>query len=103
MRDGKTGFIFFNIEGDQYHYDANAKLLSVAGGRLLVSDEFAKTLGRPSEAGSVVGEISIGATMESIEINHLDENGNVKSAIAGAEPTWRWDRSRPRCHRRQSA
>ena len=27
-----------------------------------------------------MGEISIGATMEPIEINHLDENGNVKSA-----------------------
>ena len=56
------------------------KLLSITGGRLLVSNEFAKALGRPSDAGAVVGEISIGATMESIEINHLDENGNVKSA-----------------------
>ena len=104
VRDGKTGFVFFNVEGDQYDYDANAKLLSVAGGRLLVSNEFAKALGRPSDAGSVVGEISIGAIMESIEINHLDENGNVKSASLPAlnQPgvgTVPW----PRCHRRQSA
>ena len=61
-------------------YDANAQLLSITGGRLLVSNEFAKTLGRASDAGAVAGKISIGATMEPIEINHLDENGNVKSA-----------------------
>src|SRR6266478_3843517 len=80
VRDEKTGFVFFNVEGDQYGYDANARLLSITGGRLLVSNEFAKALGRPSDAGSVAGEISIGATMEPIEINHLDENGDVKSA-----------------------
>src|SRR6266581_4093055 len=80
VRDDKTGFVFFNVEGDQYGYDANARLLSITGGRLLVSNEFAKALGRASDTGAVAGEISIGATMEPIEINHLDENGNVKSA-----------------------
>ena len=58
VRDGKTGFVFFNVEGDQYDYDANAQLLSITGGRLLVSNEFAKALGRPSDAGAVVGKIS---------------------------------------------
>ena len=24
VRDSKTGFVFFNVEGDQYDYDANA-------------------------------------------------------------------------------
>jgi len=80
VRDGNSGFIFFNIEGDQYDYDANAKLFSITDGRLLVSKEFAESLGRPSDAGAVGGEISIGTTMESVEINHLDEDGNVKSA-----------------------
>src|SRR6266481_146745 len=80
VRDDKTGFVFFNVEGDHYDYDANARLLSITGGRLLVSNEFAKALGRASDTGAVAGEISIGATMEPIEINHLDENGNVKSA-----------------------
>src|SRR6476660_6146224 len=28
VRDGKSGFVFFNVEVDQYDYDANAKLLS---------------------------------------------------------------------------
>ena len=41
VRDGKNGFIFFNIEGDQYDYDANAKLLSITDGRLLVNFAFA--------------------------------------------------------------
>ena len=35
VRDAKTGFTFFNIEGHQYDYDANAQLLSIRGGRLL--------------------------------------------------------------------
>ena len=80
MRDGKTGFTFFNVEGGQYDYDAKAKLLSITGGRLLVSKEFAEALGRPSDAGTVAGEISIGATMQPIETMQLDQNGDVKSA-----------------------
>ena len=80
VRDGKTGFTFFNVDGGQYDYDANAQLLSITGGRLLVSKEFAQSLGRPSDAGAVAGEISIGATMEPIETMQLDQNGDVKSA-----------------------
>ena len=80
VRDGKTGFTFFNIDGGQYDYDANAQLLSITGGRLLVSKEFAESLGRPSDAGAVAGEISIGATMQPIETMQLDQNGDVKSA-----------------------
>src|SRR5205809_6864178 len=84
VRDGNTGFTFFNIEGHLYDYDANAQLLRITGGRLLMSNEFAKSLGHPSAAGSAAGEISIGATMETIEINHLDENGDVRSATLPA-------------------
>src|SRR2546430_2903101 len=80
VRDAKTGFTFFNIEGDQYDYDAHGQLLSITGGRLLVSKEFAESFGRPSDAGAVAGEISIVATMQPIEITQLDENGDVKSA-----------------------
>jgi hypothetical protein len=79
VRDGKTGFTFFNIEGHQYNYNANAQLLSITGGRLIVSKELAGSLGRPLDAGTVVGEISIGATMQPIEITQLDANGDVKS------------------------
>jgi hypothetical protein len=36
LRDGNTGFTFFNIQGHQYDYDPNARLLSITNGRLLV-------------------------------------------------------------------
>jgi hypothetical protein len=80
VRDGSTGFTFFNVEGHQYNYDAKAQSLSITNGRLLVSKEFANALGRPSDAGAIVGKISVGAAMQPIEINRLDENGDVKSA-----------------------
>ena len=41
VRDGKTGFTFFNIDGGQYDYDAKAQSLSISGGRLLVSKALA--------------------------------------------------------------
>src|SRR5213082_3771181 len=84
VRDANTGFTFFNVEGHQYNYDAKAQLLSITKGRLLVSKEFANVLGRPSNAGAIVGKISIGAAMQPIEINRLDENGNIQSAALPA-------------------
>jgi hypothetical protein len=78
VRDGKTGFVFFNIEGHQYDYDANAQLLSITDGSLLISQEFAQALGRPSGAGSVVGKISIGTSLQSVEIATV-VNGTLQS------------------------
>jgi hypothetical protein len=92
VRDGKTGFIFFNIEGDQYDYDVGAQLPSITDGRLLISPDFANALGRPSESGSVVGKISIRASMQPVDIQTL-VNGEVRSAVmsplhgAGAPPS----------------
>ena len=80
VRDGKTGFVFFNIEGNLYDYDAAAHLLSIKDGRLLISEEFANKLGRPAEAGLIVGRISIAATMYPIEITTV-VNGAVQSSI----------------------
>jgi len=84
LRDTKTGFTFFKIEGHQYDYQSSARSLSITGGRLVVSTEFAGSLSRPSEAGAIAGKISIGAAMQSIEVVHLDENGDVKSAALPA-------------------
>ncbi len=91
VRDSNTGFTFFNVEGHQYNYDANAKALSITGGRLLISKEFANALGRPADAGATVGKISIGAAMQPIEVQTL-VNGETKSVVmpplrgaAGAE------------------
>ena len=80
---GKRGFVFFNIEGQQFDYDSNEHVLSVQMGRLLMSKEFAAELGRPSEAGSVVGKISITATMRPIEITQIVD-GEVKSDVLPA-------------------
>src|SRR4029077_4578118 len=80
VRDGKTGFTFFKIEGHQYDYQSKARSLSITGGRLVVSTEFAASLGRPADAGAVAGKVSIGATMQLIETMQLDQNGDVKSA-----------------------
>ncbi|MDQ3179185.1 MAG: hypothetical protein M3Q33_01560, partial [Acidobacteriota bacterium] len=81
VRDGKTGFVFFNIEGQQFDYDSNEQLFSVRMGRLLISNEFATELGRPSEAGSVVGQISITATMRPIEITQIVDGEVVSDAL----------------------
>src|SRR3982751_1795792 len=78
VRDSKTGFTFFNIEGCQYDYDAKAQSLSITGGRLLVSKELAKVLGRGSQLDARVGEIFIGATLQPVEIDQFVK-GEVKS------------------------
>ena len=83
VRDGKTGFVFFNIEGHLYDYDAAAHSLSIKDGRLLISEEFANTLGRPAEAGVIVGEISIATTMYPIEVTTV-VNGAAQSSIMPA-------------------
>jgi hypothetical protein len=83
VRDVKTGLTLFNIEGHQYGYDPDAQSLSITGGNLLVSQEFAKALGRPSDAGAIVGKISIGAAMQPIEIDQVVDN-EVRSMMMPA-------------------
>jgi hypothetical protein len=83
VRDAKTGFVFFNIEGQQFDYKASEHLLNVQMGRLLLSKEFAAELGRPSEAGAVVGKISITANMRPIEITQYAD-GEVKADVLPA-------------------
>jgi hypothetical protein len=83
VRDGKTGFVFFNIEGHLYEYDAATHLLGIKGGRLLLSEEFSNRLGRPAEAGAIVGKISISTTMYPVEITTL-VNGAVQSSVLPA-------------------
>jgi hypothetical protein len=80
VRDSNTGFTFFNIEGQQYNYDATARSFTITGGRLLISKQFASTLGIPSEAGSLAGTISIGAAMQPIQIDHI-VRGETKSIV----------------------
>jgi hypothetical protein len=56
VRDRNTGFTFFNVQGHQYDYDANARLFSITGGRLLISKQFAESLGRPADADLTIGK-----------------------------------------------
>jgi hypothetical protein len=71
VRDSNTGFRFFDVEGQQYDYDAAARSFTITSGRLLLSKQFAGSLGIRSQAGSVVGTISLGAAMRPIQIDHL--------------------------------
>src|SRR5438067_6562436 len=80
VRDSNTGFTFFNIQGHHYDYNSAAQSLAITNGRLLVSKEFANALGRPSDAGSTAGTISIGAVMQPIEITQL-ANGRAQSVM----------------------
>ena len=56
------------------------RLLTIEGGRLLISDEFAKALGRPSDAGANVGRIAIGVAMQPVEVQSV-VNGETKSVV----------------------
>ena len=78
VRDGRTGFTFFYVEGHISEYDSNQDLLSIHSGRLVMTKEFAAEIGRPSEAGAVVGDISISAKMRPIEVTQIVD-GEVKS------------------------
>ena len=80
VRDAMSGFVFFNVEGNLYDYDASAQLLGINGGRLLMSKEFASALGRRADAGLVVGKISVQTAMQPIEITQL-VNGAPKSVV----------------------
>ncbi len=80
VRDSKTGFTFFNVQGGDYDYNPDARSLGITGGRLLISKEFANALGRPSDAGSIVGKISVGAAMQPIEITQV-VNGKRTSVV----------------------
>src|SRR3954453_22256104 len=85
VRDAKTGFTFFKIEGYQSDYHARRQLLDIQDGRLLMSKEFAAALGRPADADSAVGKISISARMQPIEVTQL-VNGEPRSMIMPALP-----------------
>lgn len=71
VRNSQTGFVFFNVEGHQFNYDPVDNSLSIHGGRVLVSKEFATEIGRPTLAGTVVGSISVNTTMRAIEITQI--------------------------------
>ena len=73
IRDAKTGFTYFNIEGFDLGYDPTTKVFSIRDGRVQVSKEFAEALGRPSETGTSVGTFSLGTSMKTAEISEITD------------------------------
>ncbi len=86
VRDAKTGFTFFYIEGHLYDFSPIDQVLNIRMGRLLMTKEFASELGRDADAGSTVGEISISATMRTIEVTQITDDGQVESETLPGDP-----------------
>lgn len=78
VRDAKGGQVIFNVEGHEPSYDPDLHQLSFDDGRLVITPEFAKQLGRTDLAGRIVGTISLSATMQPIEVIQIS-GGEVKS------------------------
>jgi hypothetical protein len=85
VRDNKTGFVFFNVAGQQYEYRPESQSLTITSGHLLLARDFAVALGRPSDAGASVGNISVGAVMQPIEVETVI-NGETTSAVMPPVP-----------------
>jgi hypothetical protein len=79
VRNGPSGEILFNVEGQRYEFDAGTHLLKIKGGRLLISEALANKMGRPADRGASVGEISVSAATYPIEVTSV-ENGTVQSS-----------------------
>lgn len=81
VRDKKTGFTFFNIEGQEYSYDANQRVLGIQSARLLISPEFAAQLGRQADAGVVIGELSASSSMRTVESVQINSEGEATQTV----------------------
>ena len=86
VRDGNSGFTFFNIEGYEYEFDANSNLLNIKGGRLLLSEEYAKVLGRDGDTGTSVGQISAAVTTRPIEVTQVNEGEAQATVLPARDP-----------------
>ena len=80
LRDSTTGFVFFNLVGHQYDYDPETHSLNINDATLLVSEQFARQLGRPWQAQVATGKMSLRATLSPIEVRTI-VNGELQGAI----------------------
>jgi hypothetical protein len=85
VRDANNGFEYFGIEGHQFNYDGAGRSLGISGGRLVLTEAFASALGDPKAAGTVVGDITIDASMRTIESTIVD-NGQIVSEELPSDP-----------------
>ena len=83
VRDRKTWFPYFNVEGHEFSFDSRSDTFSLKDGRMLVTDRFAAEIGRPEVAGKSVGLLAISAKMTPIEVTEL-VNGEIVSNVMPA-------------------
>ncbi len=83
VRDGKTGFVFFNVEGHQFDYVPAEHALNVQLGRLLISTEFASAMGRPNDDGVLIGQISVNSTLRQVEVTEVFEGEAQTASLPG--------------------
>jgi hypothetical protein len=83
VRDAKTGFTFFGVEGLILDYNPADRSFTVSDGRLVLTEEFAAALGRQADARTVVGDLAINATMRPIEVTQIVDD-EVKSEVMPA-------------------
>ena len=98
VRDAKTGFTFFKIEGHQYDYDATGSCSTSPEGRLLISKEFAAALGRPAEWRRSRKDFN--RRSDAADRDNQLVNGEPKSMTLPPLPVWIRNATWPRCHRR---
>ena len=81
VRDKRTGFTFFNIEGQEFAFDSNQNVLGIQSARLLISPEFAAQLGRSADAGVVVGSFSASTSMRTVEMVQLNDGEATQTVL----------------------
>ena len=87
VRDAEDRLRLFQHRRTSIRLRGQRQSLGINKGRLLLSKEFAAALGRPSEAGSVVGKISITANMRPIEITQVVNGEATSSVMPLTEPS----------------
>lgn len=87
VRDSKSGYTFFYIEGNAYDFDPQTRVMGFKEARLVISPEFAAELERnlASDEIAVAGAITLDAKMRAIEISHIVEGETASAKLpAGA-------------------
>lgn len=88
VRDTNSGLLLFYVEGHEYSFEPGRDILDIHSGRLVLSYDYASELGRPSDAGAIVGSVSVRATMKPIEVTEIvdgDIVSNVMPSISSEE------------------
>ena len=81
VRDAKSGFKFFFVEGHEMSFEPGGSRFAAANGRLMITKEFARQLGDESLAGTRAGTMSFDAEMKAIEVVELSDDGNNKTSV----------------------